>query len=265
MSQSSPKCHHTIKDIDRLSLTCRTWITWRVLFLSHLLSPALKPPRGDGVDVNRCVNEQHDGEDIRPLLHCPHVGCAGAGQYSRGIAWKGATLTHRTQDYLHLCEILWTHLHFLFLLSVPSPTRWTNMPRSCLQPWVQAWRRKTIQVSWQCPIQEKESYISLLSGSPPDLLPSFLKFTACWCNFTFSFLALDFPAGKLITLEAMSGLSKVLLYLDKKNVHLLVVYIFMKIKPFLESVSFLLDLSGCCVMIQTVLLSFRLCVCDIVI
>lgn len=35
----------------------------------------------------------------------------------------------------------------------------------------------------------------------------------------------------------MSGLSKVLLYLDKKNVHLLVVYIFMKIKPFLESVS----------------------------
>lgn len=45
-------------------------------------------------------------------------------------------------------------------------------------------------------------------------------------------------AGKLITLEAMSGLSKVLLYLDKKNVHLLVVYIFMKIKPFLESVNF---------------------------
>ncbi|XP_077432978.1 maestro heat-like repeat-containing protein family member 1 isoform X1 [Vanacampus margaritifer] len=41
--------------------------------------------------------------------------------------------------------------------------------------------------------------------------------------------------GKLITLEAMSGLSKVLLYLEKKNVHLLVVYIFMKIKPFLES------------------------------
>uniref|UniRef100_A0A6Q2XHU5 Maestro heat-like repeat family member 1 n=1 Tax=Esox lucius TaxID=8010 RepID=A0A6Q2XHU5_ESOLU len=41
--------------------------------------------------------------------------------------------------------------------------------------------------------------------------------------------------GKHITLEAMSGLSKVLVYLDKKNVHLLVVYIFMKIKPFLES------------------------------
>ncbi|KAJ8290767.1 hypothetical protein GJAV_G00017250 [Gymnothorax javanicus] len=40
---------------------------------------------------------------------------------------------------------------------------------------------------------------------------------------------------KRITLEAMSGLSKVLLYLDKKNVQLLVVYIFMKIKPFLES------------------------------
>ncbi|XP_041962834.1 maestro heat-like repeat-containing protein family member 1 isoform X1 [Alosa sapidissima] len=43
--------------------------------------------------------------------------------------------------------------------------------------------------------------------------------------------------GKHITLEAMSGLSKVLLYLDQKNVHLLVVYIFMKIKPFLENES----------------------------
>ncbi|XP_054898054.1 maestro heat-like repeat-containing protein family member 1 isoform X1 [Poeciliopsis prolifica] len=41
--------------------------------------------------------------------------------------------------------------------------------------------------------------------------------------------------GKLITLEAMSGLSKVLLHLDKNNVHLLVVYIFMKIRPFLEN------------------------------
>ncbi|XP_031432555.1 maestro heat-like repeat-containing protein family member 1 isoform X2 [Clupea harengus] len=43
--------------------------------------------------------------------------------------------------------------------------------------------------------------------------------------------------GKHITLEAMSGLSKVLLYLDQKNVQLLVVYIFMKIKPFLENES----------------------------
>lgn len=43
--------------------------------------------------------------------------------------------------------------------------------------------------------------------------------------------------GKLITLEAMSGMSKVLLYLDERNVHMLVVYIFMKIKPFLENVS----------------------------
>uniref|UniRef100_A0A673MNJ9 Maestro heat-like repeat-containing protein family member 1 n=1 Tax=Sinocyclocheilus rhinocerous TaxID=307959 RepID=A0A673MNJ9_9TELE len=41
--------------------------------------------------------------------------------------------------------------------------------------------------------------------------------------------------GKLITLEAMSGMSKILIYLDQKNVHLLVVYIFMKIKPFLEN------------------------------
>ncbi|XP_056618249.1 maestro heat-like repeat-containing protein family member 1 isoform X1 [Triplophysa dalaica] len=41
--------------------------------------------------------------------------------------------------------------------------------------------------------------------------------------------------GKQITLEAMSGMSKILLYLDPKNVHLLVVYIFMKIKPFLEN------------------------------
>lgn len=51
-------------------------------------------------------------------------------------------------------------------------------------------------------------------------------------------MSLHLVAGKLITLEAMSGLSQVLLHLDKKNVHLLVVYIFMKIKPFLESVSF---------------------------
>lgn len=41
--------------------------------------------------------------------------------------------------------------------------------------------------------------------------------------------------GNLITLEAMSGMSKVLLYLDERNVHMLVVYIFMKIKPFLEN------------------------------
>lgn len=56
------------------------------LSLSHLLSPALKPSCGDGVDVDRRVNEQHDGEDIGSLLHCPHVGCAGAGQHSRRIA-----------------------------------------------------------------------------------------------------------------------------------------------------------------------------------
>ncbi|KAJ8334098.1 hypothetical protein SKAU_G00397370 [Synaphobranchus kaupii] len=41
--------------------------------------------------------------------------------------------------------------------------------------------------------------------------------------------------GKHVTLEAMSGLSKVLLCLNRKNVQILVVYIFMKIKPFLES------------------------------
>lgn len=38
---------------------------------------------------------------------------------------------------------------FLLLCSLLSATRWINMPRSCWQPWVQAWRRKTIQVSWQ--------------------------------------------------------------------------------------------------------------------
>ncbi|KAG9355408.1 hypothetical protein JZ751_000246 [Albula glossodonta] len=41
--------------------------------------------------------------------------------------------------------------------------------------------------------------------------------------------------GKCVALEAMSGLSKVLLCLDKKNVQMLVVYIFMKIKPFMEN------------------------------
>ncbi|KAG7458242.1 hypothetical protein MATL_G00236100 [Megalops atlanticus] len=42
---------------------------------------------------------------------------------------------------------------------------------------------------------------------------------------------------KRIALEAMSGLSKVLPRLDKKNVQVLAVYIFMKIKPFLENES----------------------------
>ncbi|XP_018587460.2 maestro heat-like repeat-containing protein family member 1 [Scleropages formosus] len=44
----------------------------------------------------------------------------------------------------------------------------------------------------------------------------------------------DDPGGQ-IALEAMAGLSKVLRYLDKKNVHMLLVYILMKIKPFLEN------------------------------
>lgn len=43
----------------------------------------------------------------------------------------------------------------------------------------------------------------------------------------------------------MSGLSKVLVHLDKKNVHLLAVYIFMKIKPFLESVSLVFIYMSC--------------------
>lgn len=41
---------------------------------------------------------------------------------------------------------------------------------------------------------------------------------------------------KRIALEAMSGLSKVLLHLNKNTVQTLLVYIVMKIKPFLESV-----------------------------
>lgn len=90
------------------------------------------------------------------------------------------------------------------------------MPRSCLQPWAQEWRRKTIQVSkqQQFGVSNVLFYFWLESD---------------WLFMVFS--------GKLITLEAMSGLSKVLLHLDKNNVHLLVVYIFMKIRPFLESVS----------------------------
>lgn len=113
------------------------------------LCPAVKPSHGDGADVDRCVNEQHDGEDFRPLLYCPHVGCAGAWQYSCGIPWKG---TRHTSPYAASC--LWgpwdtQFISFPFLFSPASPTRWINMPRSCLQPWVQAWRRKTIQVGWQ--------------------------------------------------------------------------------------------------------------------
>ncbi|KAL4629859.1 maestro heat-like repeat-containing protein family member 1, partial [Arapaima gigas] len=46
----------------------------------------------------------------------------------------------------------------------------------------------------------------------------------------------DDPGGH-IALEAMLGLSKVLCHLDKKNVRMMVVYVLMKIKPFLESPS----------------------------
>lgn len=60
-----------------------------------------------------------------------------------------------------------------------------------------------------------------------------------------SFFLYKTETGKLITLEAMSGLSKVLVHLDKKNVHLLAVYIFMKIKPFLESVSLVFIYMSC--------------------
>lgn len=135
----------------------------------HLPSPALKPSRGDGVDVDRCVNEQHDGENIRSLLHCAHVGCAGAGQFSRGIAWKGETLSHTHKRTRSLTANIFVRSFghsfiFLFLCSLPSPTRWINMPRSCWQPWVQAWRRKTIQVTWQqSPFlyEKKKSYSNL--------------------------------------------------------------------------------------------------------
>lgn len=100
-------------------------------FFSFSRLPALKPSRGDRVDVDRCVNEQHDGENIRSLLHCPHVGCEGAGQYSRGIAWKGKnahslthTLKHEKTRPLTAKIFMRTFGHsfiFLFLCSLPSP------------------------------------------------------------------------------------------------------------------------------------------------
>lgn len=56
-----------------------------LLSRSYLLTPAVEPSCGDRADVSRCVNEQHDGEDIRSMLHGPHVGCARAGEHSRGL------------------------------------------------------------------------------------------------------------------------------------------------------------------------------------
>lgn len=49
------------------------------------MTPAVEPSCGDRADVSRCVNEQHDGEDIRSMLHGPHVVCARAGEHSRGL------------------------------------------------------------------------------------------------------------------------------------------------------------------------------------
>lgn len=87
-----------------------------VCCFSHL--PAVKPSRGDGVDADRCVNEQHDGENIRSLLHRPHVGCEGAGQHCCGITWKGKMLTH-AHTHTQQDKNLWTVLHLLIALFTP--------------------------------------------------------------------------------------------------------------------------------------------------
>lgn len=60
---------------------------WVVFFPS--LSAAVEPPRGDRVDADRCADEQHDGENIRPLLRRAHAGSARAGQHRRGISREG--------------------------------------------------------------------------------------------------------------------------------------------------------------------------------
>lgn len=50
-------------------------------------------------------------------------------------------------------------------LLLPSLTRWINMPRSCWQPWVRAWRRRMIQVTWQRRLlinRKMKSYLNLV-------------------------------------------------------------------------------------------------------
>lgn len=122
----------------------RAWISYVLLYLRCFPRPAITPSRGDGANVDRCVNEQHDGEDIRFLLHCPYAGCARAGQYSCGITWKGTEL---------MCIFVRAHctvttaavaIHSFF--PPVSSTRWISMRRSSWQLWVLAWRRGTIQV-----------------------------------------------------------------------------------------------------------------------
>lgn len=67
-------------------LTCETDKRNNDSCFSSSLSTAIEPPCGDRVDADRCADEQHDGENIRPLLRCAHAGSAGAGQHRRGIA-----------------------------------------------------------------------------------------------------------------------------------------------------------------------------------
>lgn len=123
----------------RTTIKCFLFILC-LLSRSYLVTPAVEPSCGDRADVSRCVNEQHDGEDIRSMLHGPHVVCARAGEHSRGLTWKGShTHSTHTQPPQLLRHSLTCNFHI----------RWINMPRSCWQPWVQEWRRKMIQVSQQ--------------------------------------------------------------------------------------------------------------------
>lgn len=81
-TQTPQNLHHIIKNIVQIFLNNRTL----VVICFSFLSAAVEPSCGDGVDADRCPHEQHDGENIRPLLHCAYAGSAGARQHRCGIA-----------------------------------------------------------------------------------------------------------------------------------------------------------------------------------
>lgn len=110
------------------------------MWITNLSVPAFEPSRGDGADADRRSNEQHDGEDFRSQLHRPHVGCSRAGKYRIGISWKGKTAQREVEQTS--CSSV-----SCCCFSLSFSTRWINMQRSFWRPWVQAWRRGTIQVS----------------------------------------------------------------------------------------------------------------------
>ena len=60
------------------------------VFVCACACAAPEPPCGDGAAADGRADEQHDGEDLRPLLHRPHACRPRAGQHRHRLARKGA-------------------------------------------------------------------------------------------------------------------------------------------------------------------------------